>query len=104
MLKAMKPEDRRLALEQVKLSPALLAQLTEYRKLKPEARKPKEVIVQIWLDKLPADGLETLKAVGFTFGATLTPNRLVVGTITLDGLDALLEQSFVRRVELPKFK
>ena len=53
----MTPEERRAALEQTKLSPALKAKLTAFRKAK--GAKPEVLEVQVWLNALPADGLKS---------------------------------------------
>jgi hypothetical protein len=98
----MTPEERRAALEQTKLSPALQAKLTAFRKAK--GAKPEVLEVQVWLNALPSDGMTKLKSIGFRLAATLTPNRLLLGTISIAKLDALLSLSFVRGVESPKFK
>ena len=100
------PEERRAALESSKLSSTLRAKLAAFRKVKggKMVGKPEMVEVQVWLGALPADGLSKLKAMGFTLSATLTPNRLLLGAISIDKLDALLTLSFVRGVESPKFR
>lgn len=59
--------------------------------------------VQIWLNALPADGLVKLKALGFDLSATLTPKKLLLGTLPVTRLDALAALSFVRRIEPPSF-
>jgi hypothetical protein len=61
------------------------------------------VEVQIWLNALPPDGLKQLQKLGFKLGATLLPNKLLLGTLPVEKLDALLELAFVRRVEPPKY-
>jgi len=101
-LDALKPEDRRALLEQIKLAPPLQKRLEEHRKARiqnPESR----IEIQVWLNGLPKDGLKRLKTLGFDLAATLMPNRLLIGTITVDQLDALIELPFVRRVEPPRF-
>jgi hypothetical protein len=52
---------------------------------------------------MPADAMAKLKKLGFSLEATLTPNRLLLGTISLDKLDDLLKLTYVLGVELPKF-
>ena len=112
-LEAMKPEERRALLARVKLAPALqnlAATLAKEGKNgdldKPGVPKVEKgrVEVQIWLNSLPPDGLAKLKALGFELSATLTPNKLLLGTVAVDKLDALAELGFVRRVEPPRFK
>ena len=98
----MMPEERRAALEQAKLSPALMSKLAAFRKAK--GTKPEAVEVQVWVSGLPWDGLNKLKSLGFTLAATLTPHRLLLGTVALDKLDAMLKLPFVQRVETPKFR
>ena len=95
-LETMKPEDRKTTLRRLKLAPAL--QKTPL----PNVKNGK-VEVQIWLTDLPADGIQKLKAAGFDLAATLTPTKLLLGTLDVNKLDALLELSFVRRVEPPNF-
>ena len=62
------------------------------------------VEVQVWVNSLPPTGLAKLKALGFKLEATLTPGRLLLGTVALDKLDEMLKLSFVRRVESPKYQ
>ena len=69
----------------------------------PEVEKGR-VVIQVWLSQLPPDGLKKLKALGFELAATLTPNKLILGTFPMERLDALVELEFVRRVEVPQFK
>ncbi len=95
-LDAMKPEERKATLRRLKLAPAL--QKTPL----PNVKNGK-IEVQIWLKDLPADGIQKLKAAGFDLAATLTPTKLLLGTLDVSKLDALLELSFVRRVETPNF-
>jgi Ca-activated chloride channel family protein len=112
-LDAMKPEARRALLAQVKLAPALRGLADKVAKEgtngsldKPGVPKVEKgrVEVQIWLNSLPPEGLAKLKALDFALSATLTPNKLLLGTVAVDKLDALVELSFVRRVEPPRFK
>jgi hypothetical protein len=100
-LAALKPDERRALLRQVKLAPALREALA-----KPDAATTanERVEVQVWLNTLPPDGLNKLKALGFDLAATLTPNKLLLGTIPRGKLDALIELGWVRRVEPPRFK
>jgi Ca-activated chloride channel family protein len=99
LLDAMKkPEERRDALRNAKLAPAL-------RALAAKADKAGESVeVQVWLNALPPDGLAKLKALGFELSATLTPNKLLLGTVAAGKLDALAELGFVRFVEPPRFR
>ena len=94
-------EQRRVAIEQAKLAPPLIKKLEAYRKAK--RAKPEVVEVQVWISNLPPGRLAKLKSFGFTFTASLTPNRLL-GTVALDRLDAMLQGPFVWRVESPKRK
>jgi hypothetical protein len=100
-LAALKPDERRALLRQVKLAPALREALA-----KPDAATTanERVEVQVWLNTLPPDGLNKLKALGFDLAATLTPNKLLLGTVSRGKLDALIELGWVRRVEPPRFK
>ena len=95
-LDEMKPEERKATLRRLKLSPAL--QKTPLPNVKNGV-----IEVQIWLSDLPADGIQKLKTAGFDLAATLTPTKLLLGTLDVSKLDALLELSFVRRVETPNF-
>jgi hypothetical protein len=112
-LDAMKPEERRALLAQVKMAPALrdLAAKVKKEGVNGSLSKPGlptvtngRVDVQIWLNSLPPDSLTTLKALGFTLTATLQPNRLLLGSLPVEKLDALVALSFVRRVEPPRFR
>jgi Ca-activated chloride channel family protein len=62
------------------------------------------VEVQVWVNKMPADGLKKLKALGFELVTTVTPNRLLLGTADVKKLEAMAELEFVLRIEPPKFK
>lgn len=95
-LEKMKPEERKATLRGLKLSAPL-------QKAPLPGVKNGRIEVQIWLSSLPADGLKKLKAAGFEWAATLTPNKLLLGTVSVAKLDVLLELSFVRRVEQPQF-
>jgi len=92
----MKPEDRRLAARERKLSESLRAKLAKGVKGKLE--------VQIWLSSLPPDGMKMLKQAGFELAAQLKPKKLLLGTIDARKLDALLALPFVRAVEEPRMK
>ncbi len=95
-LAAMKPDERRAALRKAKLAPAL-------QKTPLPGVKNGKIEIQIWLNALPSDGLAKLKALGFDLAATLTPKKLLLGTISVKQLDALSALSFVRRIEPPNF-
>lgn len=90
-LDALKPADRQKLLREVKLDKSLRGKTGAER-----------VTVQIWLNALPKNGLARLKAAGLTVDATLTPNKLLLGTVRADKMDALLALDFVRRIEPPK--
>lgn len=97
-LAALSLAARRALLREAKLAPTLREIL---------ARAPKasqQVDVQLWLSALPAGGLADLKAGGFELSATLTPGKLLLGAISTDKLDALVQFGFVRYVEPAKFK
>ena len=53
---------------------------------------------------LRAQVAHTVKALGFELSATLTPNKLLLGRLPGDRLNALIELSWVRRVEPPRFE
>lgn len=97
-LDALKPEDRRTLLRQVKLAPALRESIGKPHKA------TDRIEVQIWLNTLPPEGLAKLKALGFTLSATLTPGKLLLGTVAVNKLDALIALPWVRRVEPPRFR
>ncbi len=101
-LQVLKPEERRAVIEQAKLAPALIAKLQAFRKV--GRSRPPVVEVQVWIYSVPQGGLSTLKSLGFTLSATITPGRLLLGSVPLDKLDEILKLSFVRRVEPPKFR
>jgi hypothetical protein len=96
------PEQRRDAMEHSKLSPVLLAKLAAYRKAR--SAKPETLEVQVWIGGMSASDLAKLKSLGFNLQTTLTPGRLLLGTISITKLDDLLKQPCVQLVELPKFK
>jgi hypothetical protein len=77
-----------------------------HQKLRELLKKPgaQAIDVQVWVDSIPADGLKKLKALGFEFGATLAPGKLLLGKMRLDKIDALLALPWVAYVEPPKFK
>lgn len=112
-LAKMKPGQRAALLEQVKLAPGLrgLAEKVKSEGVNGSLDKPGipkvengRVEVQIWLNKLPPDALDRLKALGFDLSATLMPGKLVLGTVPVEKLDALLELTFVRHIDPPKFR
>jgi Ca-activated chloride channel family protein len=112
-LAAMKPEERRALLSEVKLAPGLAGLAEKVKKEGKGGTLHKEglpevdrgrVEIQVWLNELPPDGLKRLKALGFDLAATLRPNQLLLGTLPVDRLEALIELPFVRRVEPPRFK
>ncbi|MBW3622754.1 MAG: VIT and VWA domain-containing protein [Armatimonadetes bacterium] len=111
-LSQMKPEERRAILARAKLHPALHGLAEKVKRqgkggnltLPGVAVQNGKVTVLVWLNALPKDGLKRLKALGFDLNATLTPNKLLLGTLSAEKLDQLVELSFVRRVEPPKFK
>ena len=112
-LKALKPQEQRALLAQVKMAPALRGLDEKVKKDGKDGSLNKpgvpivtkgRVEVQIWLNSLPPDGLKHLKALGFELAATLTPNKLLLGTLPVARLDELVALSFVRRVEPPQFK
>jgi hypothetical protein len=53
---------------------------------------------------MPADGVAKLKKLGFTVSVTLTPGRLLLGSVRADKIDKLLELGWVVFVEPPRFK
>ena len=69
----------------------------------PEVRNGR-VEVQLWLSRLPKDGLAKLKALGFDLAAELTPGKLLLGTVPVEKLKALVALDWVRRVEPPKYR
>ncbi|MBI3911402.1 MAG: VWA domain-containing protein [Armatimonadetes bacterium] len=112
-LEAMKPEQRRALLARAKLAPPLqrLAEQVCKHGVNGSLRQPglPEVVngrvgVQIWLNELPPDGLKQLQALGFELAATLRPGKLLLGTLSVERLEALIALPFVRRVEPPRFK
>lgn len=105
-LASLKPEERHTLLQQAKLASVLRA-LADGKasegKNAPTVTNGR-VDVQIWLNTLPPDGLAKLKALGFDLSATLTPGKLLLGSVPVAKLNALLDLSWVRRVEPPRFK
>lgn len=106
-LKDMKPAERAATLERVKMHSAL-RDLAAQVKAKGKAgtlhtRSVQvdngRVEIQIGLNSLPKDALAKLKALGFTLDATLTPGKLLLGSISVDKLDALAELAFIRRID-----
>lgn len=105
-LEAMKPAERRALLRQAKLAPSLQGPAQGKPTLGQNAPTVTNgrVDVQVWLNALPPDGLAKLKALGFDLSATLTPGKLLLGSVPVAKLDALLALPWVRRVEPPRFK
>ncbi len=111
-LAAMTVEDRVAALRTAKLAealrtlPTVLAQEGKDGTLTkvglPVVTKGR-MEVQIWLNALPADGLAQLKALGFDLAATLTPDKLLLGTADVAKLDDLIALNFVRLIEPPSY-
>src|SRR5207244_8326183 len=106
-----KPEDRRAVLRKAKLAAVLqtLADVVKKEGKNGSLNKPGlpsvdegYVEVQIWLNDLPPGGMDKLKGVMFKIAATLIPNKLILGVVRLDKLDALVDLPFVRRVEPPR--
>ena len=112
-LAAMKPEQRRLVLTELKVAPELRGLAERVRKEGtngslnkpgiPEVEKGR-IAVQIWLNQLPKDGLRKLKALGFTQVAELRPGQLLLGTVPVARMDRLIELPYVRFIEQPRFK
>lgn len=99
----LKPANQKQAREQIKQylrTTKLHAKLIE--SLKKPGTQPLEL--QIWVKQMPANGVAKLKALGFTLTSTLTPGRLLLGTISADKLDKVLALQWVVFVEPPKFK
>jgi len=103
-LAAMKPEERRAALQQAKLAPSLRSLPETYAKEGKngslnKAGVPKveqgRVEVQVWLNSLPSDGQQQLRALGFNVTASLPQNNLLIGTVGVSKLNALIELGFV---------
>jgi Ca-activated chloride channel family protein len=108
-LEALKPDERRKLLEQVKLADPLRSLLEEKRKNAAvetvdgiTLTKDGRLLVQIWLNTEPEDLKEQLTAAGFQSDVTLKPGKLILGRIAPDKLDALIALGFVRYVEQPK--
>ncbi len=68
------------------------------------AKSKKSVAVLVRVEDLPNDGLAKLKAAGFKLETTLKPGSLLLGTISVEKLDALVALKFVVRVEEPRFR
>jgi hypothetical protein len=60
-----------------------------------------KAVVEITVERLPADGLRRLKALGFTVTTRLRGGSLLRGTAPIAKLEALAALPFVRRVDLP---
>lgn len=112
-LAAQKPEERRATLIRAKLAASLQnlealvksegANGTLRKKGVPEVDNNR-VVVQIWLNAMPADALQQLEKLGFKLDATLIKDKLILGSIDVGKLDALTELTFVRRIEPPAIK
>ena len=112
-LNKLKPADRRTLLRQTKLAAALqiLPQTLAKQGRNGSLHKPGlpnvtngMIEVQIRLNSLPANGLATLKKLGFTLEATVQPGKLLLGTVPVQSLDALTELRWLRFIELPRFQ
>jgi Ca-activated chloride channel family protein len=109
-LKALTPEQRKGALEAIKLAPSLQGLAAKVKrdgkngtlnaKGVPAVEKG-QVIVQLWLENPPSDAVKKLEALGFKVSATLRPGKLLLGSLPVEKLDALLELEFVVYVEPP---
>ena len=100
-LAKMTPEARVTILRAFKMSEAVA---------KLAAQKPAaKVTVQLWLspladEKAKAEFAAQLKALGWTQSAVLTTDKLVLGEISSDQLDAVAALAGVQLIEVPKFK
>jgi len=112
-LAVMTPDQRRQVLALVKLARPLWILAGSLKNSAPkgaviEKNLPPVVAgkieVQVWLNRLPPDGLAKLKAAGFDLVATLTKEKLLLGSIAVEKLDALIALPFVRLVEPPQIK
>ena len=110
-LEQLTPEDRKSLLRQVKLAsalrelPEMFARQGKGGKLDKSGTPRIEngrLEVQIWLNSLPAEGLARLKSLGFELSAVLIKDKLLLGTVPVAKLDLLIENGFVRRVDLPR--
>lgn len=97
-LQSLSPEERRKVLLNAKVTAELRDKFTK------SPGSTEKIAVQIWLNLLPKDGLDKLKSLGFELIAELKSGKLLIGTITLDKLDKIVELPFVRRIETPKMK
>ena len=66
--------------------------------------KDGKVELQIAFRSLPKDGLDKLKALGFTLTTTLTPDRLVLGWLPVTGLEQVAALDFVTRLAPPSYR
>jgi hypothetical protein len=112
-LESMKPAERLALLQAVKLDKRLhgLARVVAKEGKNGTLRKSglpsvekNRVTLQIWLNAVPPEQLAKLRALGFELAATLTANKLLLGTLPVSRLDDLVALPFVRYVELPKLK
>jgi hypothetical protein len=60
--------------------------------------------LQIAFRSLPKDGLDRLKALGFTLTTTLTPERLVLGWLPVSKLEKVAALDFVTRLAPPSYR
>lgn len=97
-LQSLSPEERRKVLLNAKVTAELRDKFTK------SPGSTEKIEVQIWLNPLPKDGLDKLKSLGFELIAELKSGKLLLGTITLDKLDKIVELPFVRRIETPKMR
>lgn len=59
------------------------------------------VEVQIWLDRLPLDGLRKLRELGFQLAVELRTGKLLLGTLPASRLAELAKLPWVKRIEKP---
>lgn len=62
------------------------------------------VAIQVWVDRMPADGLKKLRSAGFESVAALRPGQVLLGTVKVDDLERLASLSFVLFIEPPKLR
>jgi len=96
---ALKPEERAALLLRHKLDPRVRQAAEAAHKSRAPSRR---LVVQVWINSLPNDGMRGLKAAGFEPAADLIPGRLILGRVRADRVRALLELPFVRLVEKPR--
>lgn len=85
---------------------SLLRQQKLSETLRKRLEKPttERILVQVWLNDLPDDGIKHLNKAGFVINHILRPGKVLLGTIPLKNLDALIALDFVRAVEEARFK